>query len=170
LLVVIAIQQKTLDSVRLQIDAQTRAVQEIKKSNTDSLDIIKRRIDCLAVYFAQRDRAELTIDDIDRCTIRSNETITEVFNLPTPPPAATSNNPSNASSSPPASSTRSTPPPAVAVAPPAARPPSPTPTPVTPPPTPGPPSPTPPPQNTMQPVNLLGVPICIPVLQLCVAR
>jgi hypothetical protein len=57
LLALLWVQEATLNNVKKELVQQEAVVKEVKKSN----DTINRHLDCIIVYFGQKDRANLTI-------------------------------------------------------------------------------------------------------------
>lgn len=69
---VILFQLKTLDGVRQQLDQQKVLLEEQKRS-TDEIKAtvaeLSNQLDCIAKFFAQRSREDAQIADLDQCTI-----------------------------------------------------------------------------------------------------
>lgn len=145
---IIFFQYRTLQSVQNNLTQQKTIVDTIKKSNQSSLDTINRHLDCIVVYFGQQNRQNLTIQDINKCTLQSSNGAQTFFSQPqssqglTPSNTATPTTPST-----PSSTQSVTPAPTT----------SPTGTPQ--------PTPTPTPQP---PITVLGIPICVPFTGVCV--
>jgi hypothetical protein len=79
LIVIIGIQQRTLDNVREnQKQAEQVAVEATKRSQ-EQQDTILRRLDCMSVFFSQKDRTNLSIENIDKCTLNRGGDIQEFF-------------------------------------------------------------------------------------------
>lgn len=72
LLSVITAQFRTLEAVRTQVDEQSKIVGEIQKNNDEALDKVNRRLNCLAIYFSQKDRTQITIQNIDSCVLNKD--------------------------------------------------------------------------------------------------
>lgn len=79
LLVVIAAQQRTLKGVEAQLQQAKTVAAENTKNIKSTQSVIVRRLDCMAVFFSQRNRTNLTIDDIDKCTLNQNGDIQTFF-------------------------------------------------------------------------------------------
>lgn len=79
LIIIIGAQQRTLDGVRDQLTQAQQVAKSQSKEINDSQEVVLRRLDCLAVYFNQRNRADLTIQDINRCTLERNGTPQQFF-------------------------------------------------------------------------------------------
>lgn len=148
LVIVVAVQFKTLSGVQEQL-AQQKILLEEQKSNTDQIQAttaeLSKQLDCIAKYFAQRDRAETTISNLEQCTIiRPDGSV--VRSLPRAPQRQAPDQPAQDQPAEPA---------------PAIRPDMPGLSPV-------------PPQNPQQPetpdppAELLGIPLCIPFTGICV--
>jgi len=68
LIVVIGAQQKTLNAVQAQLaQAKSTAAAQSKQAD-EAATRIERRLDCMVVFFSQKDRTALSIADIDKCT------------------------------------------------------------------------------------------------------
>lgn len=81
LIVIIGAQQRTLDAVKEQLSqAKTVAEQQAKGTN-ESDDKIERRLDCMVVFFSQTDRSNLSIADIDKCTLNKDGDLQQFFRL-----------------------------------------------------------------------------------------
>lgn len=79
LIIIIGAQQRTLDGVREQLTQAQDVAKAQSKQTNDSQETILRRLDCLAVYFSQRNRTDLTIQDINKCTLERNGTAQQFF-------------------------------------------------------------------------------------------
>lgn len=79
LLIVISAQQRTLNSIQNQVEDAKRVAQAQSDQSDNLQTTILRRLDCLAVYFSQRNRTDLTIEDIDKCTLNRNGTAQQFF-------------------------------------------------------------------------------------------
>jgi hypothetical protein len=149
---ILLIQQATLNNVKKELAQQQSTVAEVKKSS----DTINRHLDCIIVYFGQKNRSELTIQDINNCTLQ-NSTGVQQFFTPTSgsdnggqtqlSPGSTQISPGNttAPSNSPSSTNLSNPSPTKNTTPVA------TPTPTQP-----------------DPRKILGIPVCIPFTGVCV--
>lgn len=79
LLIVIFIQNQTLHQVQQQlVSAKNTAAQQDDNANK-ATDKIIRRLDCMTVFFSQKDRTNLTIKDIDECTLERDGDIQRFF-------------------------------------------------------------------------------------------
>jgi hypothetical protein len=79
LIIIIGGQQRTLDGVQKQLSEARQTAQKQSKQTDESQATVLRRLDCLAVYFSQTDRASLTIENIDQCTLNRNGTPQQFF-------------------------------------------------------------------------------------------
>lgn len=79
LIIIIGGQQRTLTGVQTQLEEARKTAITQNKASVDARDVILRRLDCLAVYFSQRDRANLTIQNIDECTLNRDGTAQQFF-------------------------------------------------------------------------------------------
>ena len=72
LVLVVAVQFKTLSGVQEQLKQQGILLQEQKK-NTEQIQAttaeLSKQLDCIAKFFAQRNRSESSIADLEQCTI-----------------------------------------------------------------------------------------------------
>lgn len=104
LIFIIGGQQRTLEDVRAQQkQAEEIALQATEQSEDSDTKII-RRLNCMVVFFSERNRSSLSIDDIDRCTLNRDKNVNQFFqqseetpaeqppNLPDSVPSATSEN------------------------------------------------------------------------------
>jgi hypothetical protein len=78
--VILAITLNTLNQVKSQQGAQVALSEEIKRTAEEQdkvrqaqLDMLIRRLNCIVVFFQKTNRAELTIADIDKCTLNTQE-------------------------------------------------------------------------------------------------
>lgn len=79
LVVVIGFQNRTLNGVQEQIeDAKNTALAQSKQRDESDNKII-RRLDCMVVFFSQRDRNNLTIQNIEECTLDRDGDIQRFF-------------------------------------------------------------------------------------------
>lgn len=79
LILIIGAQQRVLDGVGQQLtEARKTAAQQDKKSNESDAKI-ERRLDCMVVFFSQIDRTNLSIANIDKCTLNRNGDIQQFF-------------------------------------------------------------------------------------------
>lgn len=79
LIVVISAQQRTLTGVRDQLhQAKQVAAEQSKQSDASDAKII-RRLDCMTVFFSQKDRTNLSIANIDECTLDRDGNLQKFF-------------------------------------------------------------------------------------------
>lgn len=69
---------KRVDFLQGQIEHNKNITESINRSN----DEINRHLDCIVVFFAQPDRENLRIEDINECRIRSEDGPGVVFPMP----------------------------------------------------------------------------------------
>jgi hypothetical protein len=149
---IIFVQFRTLDTVKQQLVASKATAAETTKQSDDQRDKIIRRLDCMVAFFSQTDRTNLSIADIDKCSLNRDSNVQQFFSQPESTPSAKSpniNQPSSGSTNNGATTNDGTP-----ATVPSNQAPTPVPTPVTVQPTP--------------PLKVLGVPICIPFTEVCV--
>lgn len=79
LAIVIFIQNQTLHGVQDQLTQAKEVAAEQSKQSDKSDEKIIRRLDCMTVFFSQRNRTNLTIDNIDRCTLNREGNLQEFF-------------------------------------------------------------------------------------------
>lgn len=140
--VIIGTQMITLGRIRDQLDAQTALSaqqQALGAERTRQINTLTRHLDCIVIFFQQTGRQNLTIDDINKCTISGNGTPQQFFDNDSGVAAPQTTTPSAST-------------------------PSKTPTKSTPKPTPQ--EPTPPAEQP--PARILGIPVCVPLLDICV--
>lgn len=79
LILIIGAQQRTLDGVEEQLSqAKTVAAEQAKRAN-ESDEKIERRLDCMVVFFTQKDRENLSITNIDECTLDKGGDLQQFF-------------------------------------------------------------------------------------------
>ena len=79
LIVVISAQQRTLAGVEQQLNqAKTSEAANSERSEENQQKVL-RRLDCMTVFFSQRDRTNLTIQNIDECTLDRDGNIQRFF-------------------------------------------------------------------------------------------
>lgn len=79
LIIIIGGQQNTLDGIRAQ---QTEAKDQAKAQDKQSNELgarIERRLDCMVVFFSQKERTNLSIENIDKCTLNRDGDIQRFF-------------------------------------------------------------------------------------------
>ena len=79
LVLVISAQQRTLDGVQSQLAQQKEIAAKADKSSKDQLTTILRRFDCLTVFFSQTNRTNLSIENIDQCTLNREGDVQQFF-------------------------------------------------------------------------------------------
>lgn len=87
LIVVISAQQRTLSAIKDQLFQAKMTAQQASKQSDDQRDKIIRRLDCIVVFFGQDNRTDLTIDDIDRCSLNRDQSVQQFFSEPESTPA-----------------------------------------------------------------------------------
>lgn len=79
LIIVIVIQNQTLHGVQEQLtQAKDVAAQQSRQSDASDAKII-RRLDCMVVFFSQKDRTNLSITNIDECTLDRDGNLQRFF-------------------------------------------------------------------------------------------
>lgn len=58
------------------LQQQKDSTEELKRNTNDRLDKVDNHIDCIAKFFAQSNRAELSIADLQSCSITTTSTLT----------------------------------------------------------------------------------------------
>lgn len=93
---IVVIQAYTLGTVKEQLrtanataDAAKRTTNQVKTSS----DTVNRHLDCIVAFFQRPDRASITIEDINKCTLSKQGDITQSF----PQPPSSGGDASNAS-------------------------------------------------------------------------
>ncbi len=79
LIVIISAQQRTLDGVQAQLDQAKKVAQDQSQQSDESQATILRRLDCMSVFFSQRDRTNLSIENIDKCTLNRDGDLQQFF-------------------------------------------------------------------------------------------
>lgn len=142
---------RTLDSVKQQLEGQKNIVAQFKEEEEAQLQKITRRLDCMVVFFSTPDRQNLTIEDIERCSLNRDENVDQFFEQPESTPSeqppnlddssstATQENAEEQRTAPNQSS-------------------------------PEPPTEEPPVVEPRPPVEILGIPVCIPLTDICVRQ
>lgn len=87
LIIIIGAQQKTLADVQNQQKQAEEIALESAKRSENQQDKIIRRLNCMVVFFSETDRQNLSINDIDRCTLNRDENIDQFFQQPESTPA-----------------------------------------------------------------------------------
>lgn len=76
---VITAQYRTLAGVRNQLQQQKEIAAMADKQNQERQETMLRRLDCMTVFFSQKDRTNLSIKDIDKCTLDRGGEIQKFF-------------------------------------------------------------------------------------------
>lgn len=79
LIIIISAQQRTLNGVRDQLSQAKTIASETTERSKEQQDTILRRLDCMSVFFSQRDRTNLSIVNIDKCTLDRNGDLQQFF-------------------------------------------------------------------------------------------
>lgn len=142
---IIFVQFRTLDTVHQQLTTSKATAAEATRQGDDQRKTIIRRLDCMTAFFSQPDRQNLTIKDVDKCSISAGGSAEQFF----APANGTSTQQNTDGST--TTTTTSTPgnPGATNPTPPA-------------------PSATPTPAPQPEPLKVLGVPVCVPFTGACV--
>lgn len=151
LIAVISAQQRTLDGVKQQLTEQKNIATAADKRSSDQQQTILRRLDCMTVFFSQTDRTNLTIKNIDKCTLDRAGDLQKFFTQDASgtPTTTKTQQPSDL---PQAGSPATTPQPVQI------NPNSPGLTPI---------GPTVPPTPDPDPIRILGIPVCLPFTNVC---
>lgn len=150
LLGVIFLQFRTLSNVQEQLITSKATAAETAKQSDEQRDKIIRRLDCMVAFFSQTDRQNLTIADIEKCSLNRDDNIQQFFQQPEPSPSEQSpniNQPSSGSTDNGATTNDGTKPEVPSVKPPTT---------------------VPVPEEPHPPFEVLGVPVCIPFTGVCV--
>lgn len=90
LIIIISAQQRTLDGVRDQLSQAKSTAQEQNKQSKEQQATILRRLDCMTVFFSQTSRMNLSIENIDKCTLNRDGSLQQFFiQEPGQPPQTT---------------------------------------------------------------------------------
>lgn len=101
LFAILILNAATLSKMKEQISALqqvTRSVQENSKVTKQQIDTVNRHLDCVTVFFTRQNRANLSIADINNCTLSTGEVIVtptasnSSSTTPTPPTSRANNN------------------------------------------------------------------------------
>lgn len=92
LIFIISAQQRTLDGVQQQVAEDQRIAAETRKERTEQLNDITRRLNCMVVFFSTPDRTNLTIENVNNCTLNRDENLNKFFQ---DEPTNSSENPPN---------------------------------------------------------------------------
>lgn len=79
LIIIIGAQQRTLDGVQQQLTQAKQIALETANRSKDQQDTILRRLDCMSVFFSQRDRTNLSIENIDKYTLNRDGDLQQFF-------------------------------------------------------------------------------------------
>jgi hypothetical protein len=69
---IIFVQFRTLESVHQQLITSKATAQQATKQADSQRTTIIRRLDCMTAFFSQIDRQNLTIKDVDKCSISTD--------------------------------------------------------------------------------------------------
>jgi hypothetical protein len=147
LIAVIFVQFRTLDTVRQQLTSSKATAVEATKQGDEQRKTIIRRLDCMTAFFSQTDRQNLTIKDVDKCSISSDGSPEKFF-----APANGSSSQVNTDGSTTTTTTKTPGNPGATNPKPATNP-QPTSSPVI--------------VEPRPPVEVLGVPVCLPFTEVC---
>ena len=84
---VIFVQFRTLNAVKEQLIVQKATSEERSSQNRELQDKIIRRLDCMVQFFSQPDRSNLTIENINQCSLNRNEDVQQFFQQPESTPS-----------------------------------------------------------------------------------
>lgn len=87
---VITLQFQTLNNVEKQLAEQTIITEQNDKTTNEQTDKIIRRLDCMVAFFSQTDRVNLTIADIEKCSLNRDGSIQQFSLNPESTPSAQS--------------------------------------------------------------------------------
>ena len=79
LIIVISAQQRTLVGVQTQLTEQDTIATATKEHNDDNQKAILRRLSCMTVFFSQTNRQNLSIQNIDKCTLDRSGDVQQYF-------------------------------------------------------------------------------------------
>jgi len=79
LIIIISAQQRTLNGVRDQLTQAKQIASQTAERSKEQQDTILRRLDCMSVFFSQRDRTNLSIENIDKCTLNRDGDLQQFF-------------------------------------------------------------------------------------------
>lgn len=87
LIILIGVQQGILTEIREQNVTAKQTAQEQAKLSRDQQEKIIRRLNCMVVFFGETDRTNLSIDNIDCCTLNRDGNIEQFFEEPEDTPS-----------------------------------------------------------------------------------
>lgn len=96
LIIIIGAQQRTLDGVQAQVKQDAEIAERTRADRTEQLNDITRRLNCMVVFFSTPDRTNLTIENVEKCTLNKDENLNKFFH---DEPTNNSENPPNLSDS-----------------------------------------------------------------------
>ncbi len=79
LTIIVTAQYRTLQAVQAQLRQQKQIAREATITSENNQSTILRRLDCMTTFFTQTDRTNLTIQNIDRCTLNRDGDIQKFF-------------------------------------------------------------------------------------------
>lgn len=144
---VIFLQFRTLNNVREQLNTSKATAAETAKQSDLQREKIIRRLDCMVAFFSQKDRTNLSISNIDKCSLDRNGNLNDFFIVPGGTINAPANGTTPTTSSQPSQQQSTTAPKTPDTSPPVTSPRLIEPRP---------------------PVEILGVPICVPFTGICI--
>lgn len=104
LIFLIGAQQRTLANVQTQVAEQEKTAEAARIQREEQLQKITRRLDCMVVFFSTPNRENLTIENVENCSLNRDEDLNKFFqnkpdnssenppNLPGSAPTATQEN------------------------------------------------------------------------------
>ena len=140
LLGVIFAQYRTLSAVQQQLSQAKEIAAQDDRQSDEQRDKIIRRLDCIVVFFQQPNRTLLTIKDIDACTLNHDGTVQQFFQQPESTPSEQPPGLKNTTNNSTTNNNQTVNPPA-----------QPTPT-------------------EEKPAEVLGIPVCVPLTNICVRQ
>lgn len=139
---VIFLQAQALSEFRGQSAERAASLKALQQQNLEASGRTNSYLQCLARFFAEQDRTNLTLTDLDKCSYeRGGNAVPGVDVTPTGGPA-------DQQTTAPSGTSQQMP----TVTPPAGQ------------------TPSTPAQNTPKPVEVLGIPVCIPLTNVCIVR
>ena len=87
LIIVILAMQSVLNEIKQQNErAKEVAVKESKENEVNQEKII-RRLNCMVIFFSHEDRTNLSIDNIDKCSLNRDKNVNQFFDQPESTPS-----------------------------------------------------------------------------------
>lgn len=151
---VVFVQFRTLDTVRQQLVASKAQADENSKQSDKQREVIVRRLDCMVAFFSQPDRTTIRIADIEKCSLEKDDPAQ--FFAPVNGTSSTTTTNGDGSNT---TTTTTNDTPGNPGATPSTTPPQSTNTPT--------PVPQPPVVEPRPPVEVLGLPVCVPFTGVC---